>query len=273
MPDVSFRHLQNGLRALGLTPQSRVIAHASLSAFGHVPGGAEAVVAALAGLCELVVMPAFTYQCLVRPPVGPPDNAMLYGDFLMENAEAEIFRADLPAHADMGVMAETLRRLPGAARSSHPVLSFTAVGQGAEAVMAAQTLAEPFGPIAVLEDLDAEVVLLGVSHSVNTSIHLAEQRAGRKQFVRWALTARGAVECPAWPGDSAGFDALTPHLAACVHSVQIGQANAQRFPLREVLRAAETLVRADPLALLCNFPHCDRCAAVRASVNTPLALR
>ena len=273
MSDVSFRHLQTGLRDLGLTPQSRVIVHASLSAFGHVHGGAEAVVAALAGLCELVVMPAFTYQCLVRPLVGPPNNGLIYGDFWEQNANAEIFRPDLPAHADMGTVADVLRRLPKAARSSHPALSFTAVGKGAEAVTAVQTLAEPFGPIAALEELDADVLLLGVSHTVNTSIHLAEQRAGRKQFVRWALTPRGAVECPAWPGDSAGFDALTTHLLPVARSVQIGQANVQRFPLREVLRVAEALLRADPLALLCTFSHCERCAAVRASVNTPLAYR
>ncbi len=35
MPDVGFREIQKGLRELGLTRESRVIVHTSLSAFGQ----------------------------------------------------------------------------------------------------------------------------------------------------------------------------------------------------------------------------------------------
>ncbi len=264
MPDVTFRDLQKGFRELGLTAQSRVIAHTALSAFGQVRGGAETVVGALRAVCGLVIAPAFTYQCLIRPRVGPPENGMAYGDFLDDNAEAEMFQSDVPAHADMGLVAETLRRTPGAARSAHPSLSFAALGENATAAMAAQTLTEPFGPLACLEEQDGDVLLLGVTHTVNTAIHLAEQRAGRKTFTRWALTPRGIVACPHWPGDSAGFDALRPHLQSITRSTQIGNAHVQRLPVRDLLAIAEQVMRADPLALLCAFPNCERCNAVRA---------
>lgn len=270
MSEVSFRDLQKGLRELGLTPQSRVIVHTSLSAFGRVRGGAETVVGALTSACQLVVMPTFTYQCLVQPRVGPPDNGMTYGDHFSANAEAEMFQPDLPAHPDMGVVAETLRRLPGAGRSSHPLLSFAAAGRGAELAMTAQSLAEPLGPVAHLAEHEGDVLLLGVGHSVNTAIHYAEYRAGRKQFIRWALTPRGVVECVAWPGDSAGFDAIIPHLRDSMRSTQIGQAHVQRVPLRDLLRVAEGLVRADSTALLCQLSGCERCEAIRAALaNTP----
>jgi aminoglycoside 3-N-acetyltransferase len=266
MPDVTFRDLQKGFRELGLTPQSRVIAHVSLSAFGHVRGGAETVVGALRATCSLVMMPTFTYQSLIRPRLGPPNNGMTYGDFMAENAEAEMFQPDLPAHADMGLVAETLRRTPGAIRSTHPTLSFAALGEQAAEAMAAQTLADPFGPIADLEQGPGDVLLLGVTHTVNTSLHLAERRAGRKTFTRWALTPQGVVECPNWPGDSAGFDALAPQLTAIARSAQIGNAHIQRLPVRDLLQIAEGVLRADPLALLCSYPTCDRCQAIRAAV-------
>jgi aminoglycoside 3-N-acetyltransferase len=231
-----------------------------------VRGGAKTVVGALRAGCGLVVMPTFTYQCLIRPAVGPEHNGTTYGDFYDENAQAEIFRPDLPAHADMSIVAETLRRSPDAHRSSHPVLSFAAVGAGAAEVVAAQSLDDPLGPIAHLTDQEGEVLLLGVSHIFNTAIHHAERRAGRKTFVRWALTARGVVPCPHWPGDSAGFDAITPHTLPFARTVQIGQARVQRLPLRELIRVAEDLIRADPTALLCRFSACERCNAVRASL-------
>src|ERR1041384_6491415 len=147
MPDVSFRDIQKGLRELGLTNTSRVLAHASLSAFGPVRGGAETVVGALTSLCPLVMMPAFTYQCMARPLVGPPDNATTYGDHQEENANAEIFRPDLPIHPNIGIVAETLRQMRGALRSAHPLLSFVAVGDGAEGTLLTQSLEEPLGPM------------------------------------------------------------------------------------------------------------------------------
>jgi aminoglycoside 3-N-acetyltransferase len=269
MSDVTFRDLQKGFRELGLTPQSQIIAHTSLSAFGHVRGGAETVVGALRAACGLVIVPTFTYQSMIRPRLGPPDNGMVYGDFLSENAEAEMFRPDLPAHADMGLVAETLRRTPGAVRSTHPTLSFAALGENAAEAMAAQTLTDPFGPIAYLEQEAGDLLLLGVTHTVNTSLHLAERRAGRKTFTRWALTPHGVVECPNWPGDSAGFDALAPQVKAITRSVQIGQAHVQRLPVRDLLRLTEDIVRADPLVLLCDYPSCERCQAVRVSGAIP----
>lgn len=264
-PDVTFRDLQRGLRELGLTPEARVLAHISLSAFGYVRGGAEALTGALLAGTGLVLMPAFTPQCQITPRVGPAENALTYGDHHAENAEAELFHPDLPAHADMGVTAEALRCRPEARRSAHPLLSFTAAGRGAEAVLNAQSLADPFGPVARLAAEGGDVLLLGVDHTRNVAVHVAERRAGRRQFVRWALTAEGARECPGWPGCPDGFQALQPHVQALTRSARIGAGLAQRLPLAPLLEAVEALLRRDPAALLCENPECPRCAAVRRS--------
>ena len=271
MPDVSFRDVQKGLRELGLTESSRVMVHASLAAFGPVRGGAQTVVGALTSFCPLVVMPAFTYQCMVWPLVGPPDNAATYTGHEEENANAEISRTNLPVHPNLGVVAETLRQMRDARRSTHPLLSFVAVGAEAEAVLALQNLAEPLGLLAYLEEAQGDVLLLGVNHTANTSIHYAEARAGRKQFTRWALTRQSIVECPAFPGCSDGFEAIAAHAQAFTRSTQIGAARVQRIPLPDLLRTAEELIHSDPAALLCSRPDCERCNAVRASLTPVLA--
>ena len=265
MSILGFREIQRGLRDLGLTPQSRVLALVSLPALGPVRGGAEAVAGALTAQCGLVLSPAFTYQCQVFPQVGPPDNALVYGDHMDENANAEIFRADLHVHPDVGPVADVFLTHPKAKRSSHPLLSFTAVGQGAAQVLKAQSLAEPFGPIARLADDGGEVLLLGLTHTADVAIHYAEYRANRKQFIRWALTAGGVVECVGFPGCSQGFDAVATRLRAATQISQIGDACAQRILLKDLLQAAADMLQADPLALLCHDPACPWCSAVRAA--------
>ena len=265
MPDVTFRDIQKALRELGFGPGSRVIVHAALPALGPVRGGAESVVGALSALGGLVMMPAFTPQCRVWPRVGPADNAANYAGHDDENAAAEIFRPGLPADLSQRPAAEALRHVGGAVRSVHPLYSFVAAGVGAERAMAAQTLAEPLGPIAHLADtaLAADVLLLGADQIANVAIHEGERRAGRKQFIRWALTPKGAVELTGCPGCPDGFNALIPHLRPISRVTQIGNARVERLPLRELLATVETLIRRDPTALLCARPGCERCGAVR----------
>jgi aminoglycoside 3-N-acetyltransferase len=267
MAMLSFREIQRGLRDLGLTAESRVLALVSLPALGEVRGGAEVVAGALTAQCGLVLSPAFTYQCQVFPQVGPPNNGLVYGDHMDENANAEIFRPDLPVHPEVGPVAEALRTRPGAVRSGHPLLSFAAVGAGADQVLKAQSVAEPFGPVARLAEDGGEVLLLGVTHTANVAMHYAEYRAGRKQFIRWALTAAGVVECVGWPGCSAGFDAVAGRLRAVTQIRQIGPACAQRIALKDLLGAVADMLHEDPLALLCQDAACPRCSAVRASVK------
>ena len=109
---LTFRDFVTGLRKLEIDPVRPVIAHASLSAFGEVHGGAETVLGALSSSFNTLIMPAFTYKTMITPEVGPPDNAISYGSGRYTNRMAEIYRADMPADKMMGVVAECCVLIP-----------------------------------------------------------------------------------------------------------------------------------------------------------------
>ncbi len=159
---VSFRELLSGFRNLGLHPRLPVIAHASLSAFGEVRGGAETVVGALLAAFDTVIMPTHTYKTMIIPEVGPENNGMAYGNGNDSNVMAEFFRAKMPADPLMGVIAETLRRHPSARRSKHPILSFA--GVNAETSWPRKTCKSRWGPSGGQRS-GRLVLLLGVDHT------------------------------------------------------------------------------------------------------------
>jgi aminoglycoside 3-N-acetyltransferase len=163
----------------------------------------------------------------------------------------------------MGVLAETLRTHPRAKRSSHPILSFA--GIHADAILNSQRMYDPLAPIGSLAERDGWVLLLGVDHTVNTSIHYAEKVAGRMQFIRWALTQERVVECPGFPGDSDGFNAIAPALEEYTRRVKIGDALVQAVHLKSLIKVVGEQIKENPFALLCQRQDCERCTAVRWS--------
>ena len=174
--------LVDQLRACGLLPGHCVLVHSSLRRLGWVAGGPVAVIGALLevlGETGTLMMPSHTTNNTdpanwCAPPVPP--------------AWWPIIRESLPAYdpertptRGMGCIAETFLRWPGVVRSAHPVGSFAALGPAAQHLIRGHTsLEEMFGegsPVARLYELDGFVLLLGVGHDSNTSLHLAEYRA------------------------------------------------------------------------------------------------
>jgi len=265
---ITVRELLAGFEALPIKGQP-VIAHGSFSSLGRVQGGPRVVIDALVRTCGAVVMPTFTYQTMVTPLVGPPNNALDYADEARNRArldgnspyDAVAFKRSLPADKEMGILPETLRRHHAAKRSLHPILSFA--GVNADFALEQQSMDEPLAPIGALEKKNGWVVLIGVNNSVNTSIHFAEKLAGRRQFVRWAWNRKRIVECPNFPGDSAGFEAIASYIEKDKRIVTIGDARVTAIPLRPLFQKVKMLIEQDPLALLCQRVNCRRCNAIR----------
>ena len=260
LPD--YEELFLTFQQLGLQ-ETPVIAHASLKPFGYIQGGAETVLDAMLACFASVIMPTHTYNTKLIPDVGPPNNGIVYGSGRDKNKLAEPFYLGMRADPMMGVLPETLRNHPAAVRTAHPILSFA--GVDADFILFTQTLYEPLAPIGALAELGGWIVLINVDHTVNTSIHYAEKLAGRKQFIRWALTEDRVVECPNYPGDSMGFQAIEEYIRFDTRRVELGEAFIQAVPLKRLFEVVQELIRKDPLALLCDRTDCERCMAIRAT--------
>ena len=257
---LTFGDFKTTLSLLELESRPAIV-HASLKSFGVIQGGAETVVQALLASISGLLVPTFTYKTMIIPEVGPPNNGLTYGSYRDLNRMAVPFHPDMPTDPLMGVLPETLRHFPGAKRTAHPILSFVGVSLGV--ALHAQTILNPFAPIGVLADMDGWVMLLGVNHTVNTSIHYAEKLAGRTQFVRWALTRNRVVECRGFPGCSDGFEAIRPALEPYARRVELGGSFIEAVPLKRLFQEVETRLKEDPLALLCQRDDCERCNATR----------
>jgi aminoglycoside 3-N-acetyltransferase len=261
---MAYRQLVRAFRELPIPPGRPVLVHCSLSAFGQVAGGAESVAGALTDVFNSVVVPTFTYKTLVIPESGPPDNAITYGSQADNNKMAEFFHPDMPADKLMGTVAEAMRKHPEAYRSGHPVMSFA--GVNARQYLEKQLLTEPLAPIAAMYDQGGWVLLLGVDHAANTSIHLGERLAGRKMYTRWALMSDLIVTCTNNPYCSDGFNAIETLIEPFVHKTTIGKADVQAMPLHELIESTRQLVQADQTALLCSRSDCPSCNTTRRLV-------
>lgn len=148
------------IASLGVRPGDVVLAHVSYRAARPITGGPAGL---LAGLQE-AVGPQGT---LVMPSSTGED------DRLFEPSAT-------PADPDLGVVADTLWRLPGVMRSDHR-FAFAARGPVAPEVTSDPIAFPPHGiasPVARVLQRDGRVLLVAVGHEANTTIHLAELLAG-----------------------------------------------------------------------------------------------
>lgn len=170
------------LRALGVRTGGVLLAHASLSRIGWVLGGEQTVVLALQdalGPDGTLVMPSQSWQLcdpayLADPRVPPQAHDAV-------RAGLPVYDARWTPTRTMGAVVESLRTQPGTVRSGHPHRSFVARGPRGEEVLARHDLADPVGegsPLAAVGRLHGQVLLLGVGHDKNSSLHLAEARSG-----------------------------------------------------------------------------------------------
>ena len=178
---ITKNDINEALTALGITPGQTFMVHTSLGKIGYVCGGAQAVIEALievVGPEGTIMMPTQSWKNL-----DPEDGV----HWTVEEKDWQIIRDNWPAYDKkltptntMGAVAEMFRSWPGVARSDHPARSVSAWGKNAEYLVKNHDLSNIFGdgsPIGKLYDLDGYVLLIGVGHDKNTSLHLADARA------------------------------------------------------------------------------------------------
>jgi len=166
------------LRTLGLRAGDIVLCHTSLRSLGWVCGGPVAVVQALLD----VLGPDGT----LAVPAHSTDNSDPAGWHFPPVPEQwwEPIRDNMPGYdpaitptRGIGVLPETVRNWPGARRSSHPQVSFAAVGARAAELLADHALDHRFGPrspLGAMNRAGARILLLGAGYLSCTAFHLSE---------------------------------------------------------------------------------------------------
>ncbi len=173
--------LQSDFNALGIRSGMVLLVHSSLSTMGWVCGGPVAVIIALQqtlGTTGTLVMP--THSTDLTEPSQWENPPVPESWWPVIRATTPAYHPDLTPTRSMGVIAETFRKQKGALRSAHPHHSFCAYGDQVSHIADNHSLAYGLGegsPLARIYDLDGFVLLLGVGHDSNTSMHLAEYRA------------------------------------------------------------------------------------------------
>ncbi len=160
---VTRQDIAEGLAALGVRAGDALLVHSSLSRFGHVEGGADAVVDALldaVGPEGTVAVPTHTWGTV--------------------DAEQPVF--DVRSTPSMvGRITEVFRIRAEARRSLHPTHSCAAIGRRRDELLSDhETQVTPCGgksPYQRLMDCGGKVVFLGIGLRSNTSFHALEELA------------------------------------------------------------------------------------------------
>jgi aminoglycoside N3'-acetyltransferase len=245
------------LRALGVREGGLLLVHTSFRAVRPVEGGPAGLVAAL------------------REALGP-DGTLAMPSWTGDDA-AVFDPRTTPCAADLGVTADRFWRGPGVLRSAHP-FAFAAAGPLARRIVETPLPLPPHAPgspVGRVHDLDGQVLLLGVGHDANTSLHLAECLAGAPYGVEHHVTVarEGRAERIAYRENDhccARFALADGWLRGRGAQAEgpVGHAHARLFRARDAVAAAVEHLGREPLAFLHGADEgCGDCDLARASVR------
>ncbi|MGK3998586.1 AAC(3) family N-acetyltransferase [Sorangium sp. So ce1024] len=255
MREPSVSDVVSELRALGVRPGGVLLVHTSFRAVRPIEGGPLGLIRALRAAIGdegTLVMPTMTDGESVFDPRSTPSSGM-------------------------GITAETFWRQPGVLRSGHPGGSFAAAGPHAARICAPQPLSPPHGPDSPpgrVHALGGQVLLLGVTHAENTTLHVAEAIAR----VPYAVAHPCVIEV-----DGVARTEMIHETDHCCRRFRladgwlrarglqregrVGSAHARLCASRDLVAVAVEHLAIDPLAFLCPRDEgCGECDVARASV-------
>jgi aminoglycoside N3'-acetyltransferase len=251
---VSRRELVDRLHQLGVAPGGVLLVHTAFSRVRPVEGGPEGLIAAL------------------RSAIGDEGTLVMPS---MSDDDDHVFDAGSTPCPGMGVVADTFWRLAGVCRSDSPH-SFAAAGPRAAHITSPHPIDVPHGldsPVGRVYELDGQVLLLGVGHDGNTTVHLAEELAGVRYRIPKYVTVRdnGRARRRSYAEVDhccQKFALLDEWLDAEGRQRRgpVGHADARLARSRHIVDAAVARLRADETVFL-HAPGVDaECDAARASL-------
>jgi aminoglycoside N3'-acetyltransferase len=251
------------LRSLGVRRGGVLLVHASFRAVRPIAGGPVGLIDAL------------------RDALGQ-DGTLVMPSWSGNDDELFDFRTS-PAAQDLGVVAQTFWRLPGVQRSDH-FHAFAAIGPHAAMITADPLPVPPHipaSPVGRVHDLNGQVLLLGVGHDANTTLHLAELMAGvpyRTPSYCTVLENGRAVQLHYGENNHCclRFALADEWLRERGRQSEgrVGHAHARLADSRDIVTVALEQLAADPLLFL-HPPEagCEECLEARHSVPAAEPIR
>ncbi len=255
---VSYPQLMQAISSAGLA-QSIVCLHSSLKSFGHLQGGADTLLRAFVDSGCTLLVPTFTDD-QVSPPAGREilQNAWRAPD--VESNKAYDPKGNLLV-PEMGAIPACLLATSGRVRGLHPLDSFAALGPLAGELIATQTLLDVYGPYKeACARPPAFLLLVGVDLTKATPIHLAEEKAGRRLFRRWAYSVDSpSVQEVAIGSCSEGFNRFAPTVRSIERRTRVGKSDWRWYPLAAFVETVSAAIRENPQITHCDNANCERC--------------
>ncbi len=257
---VTAAQIAQTLSDAGIRAGATLLVHCSLRSIGTLEGGPDALIDVmldLLGPAGTLSMPTFNYsQPRVEPYFDPRST---------------------PGRT--GALTELFRRRPGTIRSLHPTHSVAGFGARAEEFLVDHYKADTFGagsPLDRMARAGGFVLLLGVTHLANSTIHVGETHARRVKFF-WdeGLAPTSLMLLPdgrvinhtldATPACSLAFNEIDGTLRDDNQITDLYLGAAPSFLMRgqDVIDAVVRLIRRRDTALLCNRPSCRPCSMAR----------
>ena len=263
---------------LGVSSGADLIVHASLRSLGEVVGGyrnfLEALFAVI-GVEGTILAPAFYYGAIdpaeyrLPPPRDEREKYRLrckpFSQMLSQSQEGsfgEMVRLDRRGH-----------------RSLHPVISFAAIGKRAIEYTANHFLNDADGIDSPLgrayQRGKGQILLVGVDHTKNTSIHLADSLAGCPHYlesvVHYKIDENTWGEIRGMGGCSAGFYKVRGIIDFQKYEVsgRIGNAHSILVEQKNFVDTVRDSLMETPYTLLCDDLNCRECARAREIYGLP----
>ena len=252
---ITIAQLIDQLRALGVEEGDVLLVHTSFRAVRPAEGGPRGLIDAL------------------RRALGP--NGTLVLPSWTGDDDSPFDPATTATSPDLGILPATFWQLPGVRRSAH-AFAFAAAGPHAERILGDPLPIPPHrleSPIGRVYELDGKVLLLGVNHTEDTTLHLAEAMAG----VPYSVPKHITVLENGRPVriDYGENDHCCQRFALADEWLRsrglqreglVGHAHARLARSRDIVSVAGEYLRRDPLIFLHPPGECAECDLARVPV-------
>lgn len=267
---VTFKMITKDLERMGIGKGDKIIVHSSLKSIGFVEGGADTLVNALLyviGKDGLIMMPTFTYSYEGSPSCLPYNK---------------VRTPSLTGH-----VSDVFWRRPDAIRSAHPTHSMAAIGRDAEKYIKDHLEhMPPFNedsPAYRLAEEGGKVLLIGVGHEANSTIHVAEFAAelpflhikNRDSYGDYTLVEKDNGSIGRIPlshklsGCSLAFGRIETinEVITIQYKAYVGNALSRLLKGKDLVDLVVARLKKDPGFLLCDGKGACNCNKKRSIIN------